>query len=74
MKKETEKTISWSFVVFTMAAIVAYIVTGNVLKALIIGTCELFWEPPCYFIHEHVWKRLHSRSTKHLGSETDSPV
>jgi uncharacterized membrane protein len=64
MRNEVKKTASWSVVVFTMAGIVAYFVTGSLTKAVIIGSCELLWEPPCYFIHEHAWKLVHKRQAR----------
>jgi len=69
MSATFKKTLSWSVVVFTMAGIVAYIVTGNTTKAVIIGTCELIWEPPCYFIHEHGWKFVHRRAEQRAARE-----
>lgn len=66
MTNEFTKTSSWSVVVFTMAGLVAYIVTGSVTKALIIGGCELLWEPPCYFIHEKAWALVHRRGANQV--------
>lgn|GEM_PF-1811932 len=67
MASTLHKTASWSFVVFTMAGLVAYVVTGSLLKAVIIGSCELLWEPPCYFIHERLWGRHTRRRAERLG-------
>lgn len=50
-----------------MAGLVAYVVTGSLLKAVIIGSCELLWEPPCYFIHERLWGRHARRRAERFG-------
>jgi uncharacterized membrane protein len=52
------KTITWTFSCFTMATIVAFIVTGNPVKAFTIGGAEILWESPLFFTHETVWRKI----------------
>ena len=55
------KTLTWTFCCFSMATIVALIVTGSAVKAFTIGGAEILWESPLFFTHETIWRKIARR-------------
>lgn len=51
------KTLSYFAVHLTVAALVAYAVTGNLAAAMAIGLIEPTVQAVAYFLHERVWER-----------------
>jgi uncharacterized membrane protein len=52
------KTATWTFCCFSMATLVAFIVTHKLSYALTIGGAEILWETPLFFTHETLWRKI----------------
>jgi uncharacterized membrane protein len=53
-----KKTASYYVVHITMAAMVAYAVTGNLVMALTLSLLEPTVQAFAFFFHEKVWERI----------------
>jgi uncharacterized membrane protein len=64
MINDPDKTLSFAAVHFTVAFMVAYLLTGS----FIVGGLLALVEPMCntfaYHLHEKVWVRIRNRSTR----------
>ena len=56
-KLTLSKTISYYFIHITVAACVAYAVTGNLLASLTLSLLEPTVQAFAFFFHEKVWER-----------------
>ena len=56
-KLTLSKTISYYFIHITVAACVAYAVTGNLLASLTLSLLEPTIQAFAFFIHEKAWER-----------------
>lgn len=65
------KTASYYVLHITVAAAVAYAVTGNVLISLTLSLVEPSVQAVAFFFHEKAWARAESRRSP---SETASPL
>lgn len=52
-----KKTVSYYFTHITVAAAVAYAVTGNLLVAVTLSLVEPSVQTVVYFFHERIWSR-----------------
>jgi uncharacterized membrane protein len=58
------KTASFAVVHFTVAFTVGYALSGSVLVGGAIALVEPAVNTVAYFIHEKVWERIRSRTTR----------
>lgn len=63
-----KKTASYYVVHITVAAMVAYAVTGNLVMALTLSLLEPTVQAFAFFFHEKVWERLGQRRTAAIGA------
>jgi uncharacterized membrane protein len=50
------KAFSWRIIATCTTAAIAYIVTGNIKVALVIGGAEFMVKIAAYYIHERAWQ------------------
>ena len=50
------KAFSWRIVATTTTAIIAYIITGEIEAAIMIGSIEFFAKFFIYYAHERAWQ------------------
>lgn len=62
------KTLTYCVMHFMVAFCVAYVLSGNFIVALSIGTIEPLVQTFCYFWHERVWE-----SAKEKGRSLSTP-
>ena len=60
-KLTLSKTISYYFIHITVAACVAYAVTGNLLASLTLSLLEPTVQAFAFFFHEKAWERAAQR-------------
>lgn len=66
------KAFSWRIVATSTTAIIAYIITGEILAAVMIGGIEFFAKLIIYYLHERAWQLVPRGSIRNLlrsGSE-----
>ena len=69
-KLTLSKTISYYFIHITVAACVAYAVTGNLLASLTISLLEPTVQVFVFFFHEKAWeRRLKKQEQKALAAQ-----
>jgi uncharacterized membrane protein len=61
------KTATYALMHFTVAIAVAYVLTGSWQMALAIGLVEPFVQTFFFAIHERLWNRAQSRSSRVQG-------
>ncbi|QDL55718.1 DUF2061 domain-containing protein [Rhodoferax aquaticus] len=65
-----KKTASYYVVHITVAALVAYAVTGNLLVSLTLSLLEPTVQAFAFFFHEKAWERINGRQgTGHAHSQ-----
>ena len=64
-----KKTASYYFTHITVAAAVAYAVTGDLLAALTLSLLEPTVQAIVYFFHERIWSRRQQVSTGSAGAQ-----
>ena len=68
-KLTLSKTISYYFIHITVAACVAYAVTGNLLASLTLSLLEPTIQAFAFFFHEKAWeRRLKKQEQKALAA------
>ncbi|OTG85606.1 hypothetical protein B9T31_10590 [Acinetobacter sp. ANC 4558] len=60
-----KKTLSYYIMHITVAMIVAYVVTGNLLIAATLSLLEPTVQAFAFFIHERIWERKTFSPQKH---------
>ena len=69
-KLTLSKTISYYFIHITVAACVAYAVTGNLLASLTLSLLEPTIQAFAFFFHEKAWeRRLKKQQQKALAAQ-----
>lgn len=69
-KLTLSKTISYYFIHITVAACVAYAVTGNLLASLTLSLLEPTIQAFAFFFHEKAWeRRLKKQEQKTLAAQ-----
>lgn len=69
-KLTLSKTISYYFIHITVAACVAYAVTGNMLASLTLSLLEPTIQAFAFFFHEKAWeRRLKKQEQKALAAQ-----
>lgn len=63
------KTISYYFIHITVAACVAYAVTGNLLASLTLSLLEPTVQAFAFFFHEKVWERRMKKREQEAQTE-----
>ena len=63
-KLTLSKTISYYFIHITVAACVAYAVTGNLLASLTLSLLEPTIQAFAFFFHEKAWERRLKKQVK----------
>ena len=61
------KTLSWRITATLTTLSIAYLITGSLTTASIIGGLEFFVKMLLYYLHERLWNRIH------IGVEPDRP-
>lgn len=59
-----KKTASYYLVHMTVAALVAYAVTGNLLMSFTLSLLEPTVQAFAFFFHEKVWERMNQRQAQ----------
>ena len=49
------KAFSWRIVATLTTALIAYVITGEMDNAIMIGSIEFFLEIGIYYAHERIW-------------------
>jgi uncharacterized membrane protein len=57
-KRSLVKTISWRVTGSTATFLIAYILTGNLAVAGVIGVTQMISNTVLYYFHERVWNRI----------------
>jgi uncharacterized membrane protein len=52
------KALSWRIIATATTAVIAYLITGQVSVALIIGGIEFFSKFLLYYLHERLWQGI----------------
>lgn len=60
------KALSWRVVATTTTAIIAYVITGDVGTALVIGGIEFFAKFFIYYAHERAWQLVPRGTVRHI--------
>ena len=66
------KAFSWRVVATTTTAIIAYIVTGEIEAAVMIGSIEFFAKFFIYYGHERVWQLVPRGTVRQLAGTESS--
>lgn len=69
-----KKTASYYVVHITVAALVAYAVTGDLLVSLTLSLLEPSVQAVAFFFHEKAWERWSSRHVPIATRTPDQPV
>lgn len=56
-QRTIKKTFSYYIIHITVAAIVAYLVTGNLIMALTLSMLEPTVQAFAFFFHERIWEK-----------------
>lgn len=66
------KAFSWRIVATTTTAIIAYIITGEIDTAVMIGSIEFFAKFFIYYAHERAWQLVPRGTIRHIvGTEAN---
>jgi uncharacterized membrane protein len=57
-KRSLVKTISWRITGSTATFLIAYILTGNLAVAGVIGVAQMISNTILYYFHERIWNRI----------------
>ncbi len=57
-RRSIAKGVSWRITGTVDTTVVAFIITGDVSKALSIGATEVLTKLALYYLHERVWQRI----------------
>lgn len=60
------KAFSWRIVATSTTAIIAYLITGEILAAVLIGSIEFFAKLIIYYLHERAWQLVPRGSIRNL--------
>lgn len=60
------KAFSWRIVATSTTAVIAYIITGEILAAVLIGSIEFFAKLIIYYLHERAWQLVPRGSIRNL--------
>ena len=52
------KAFSWRIVATSTTAVIAYIITGEIVAAMMIGGIEFFAKLIIYYLHERAWQLI----------------
>ena len=63
-KRHIAKTITWRFIGTSDTMILAWIISGNPLAALQIGSAEVITKMILYYLHERIWYKVNFGLTK----------
>ena len=69
-----KKTASYYVVHVTVAAMVAYAVTGNFLLSLTLSLLEPTVQAFAFFFHEKAWQRWGAKSTQAFAGGRPAPI
>lgn len=58
------KTISWRIIGTIDTIIISWLITGEIMYAISIGSVELFTKMALYFFHERAWDKISFGRTK----------
>lgn len=70
LKRHIAKTITWRIVGTLDTMTIGWIITGNIVTGLKIGSIEIITKMILYFIHERIWYRV-NLGLPHRKSETN---
>ncbi|MEB6676765.1 DUF2061 domain-containing protein [Acinetobacter haemolyticus] len=57
-----KKTLSYYFMHITVAMLVAYVVTGNLIMAVTLSLLEPTVQAFAYFFHEKIWNKTEQKA------------
>ena len=60
------KAFSWRIIATCTTSVIAYIVTGEIKVALVIGGAEFMVKIAAYYIHERAWQKVPLGSIRKL--------
>lgn len=56
--RSVAKTVSWRITGSTATFLVAYVLTGNLAVAGVIGAAQMILNTVLYFVHERIWNSI----------------
>jgi uncharacterized membrane protein len=60
------KALSWRVLATTTTAIIAWVITGDISTAIVIGGIEFFAKFFIYYGHERVWQLVPRGTIRHI--------
>lgn len=61
-QRTLKKTLSYYFMHITVAMLVAYVVTGNLIMAVTLSSLEPTVQAFAFFFHEKIWNRTEQKA------------
>ncbi|APR71414.1 DUF2061 domain-containing protein [Acinetobacter haemolyticus] len=61
-QRTLKKTLSYYFMHITVAMLVAYVVTGNLIMAVTLSLLEPTVQAFAYFFHEKIWNKKEQKA------------
>ncbi|ATZ68250.1 MULTISPECIES: DUF2061 domain-containing protein [Acinetobacter] len=61
-QRTLKKTLSYYFMHITVAMLVAYVVTGNLIMAVTLSLLEPTVQAFAYFFHEKIWNKTEQKA------------
>lgn len=61
-QRTLKKTLSYYFMHITVAMLVAYLVTGNLIMAVTLSLLEPTVQAFAYFFHEKIWNKTEQKA------------
>ncbi|MEO3356722.1 DUF2061 domain-containing protein [Acinetobacter haemolyticus] len=61
-QRTLKKTLSYYFMHITVAMLVAYVVTGNLIMAVSLSLLEPTVQAFAYFFHEKIWNKTEQKA------------
>ncbi|KXZ66569.1 MULTISPECIES: DUF2061 domain-containing protein [Acinetobacter] len=61
-QRTLKKTLSYYFMHITVAMLVAYVVTGNLIMAVTLSLLEPTVQAFAFFFHEKIWNRTEQKA------------
>ncbi|WP_109439618.1 DUF2061 domain-containing protein [Acinetobacter haemolyticus] len=61
-QRTLKKTLSYYFMHITVAMLVAYVVTGNIIMAVTLSLLEPTVQAFAYFFHEKIWNKTEQKA------------
>lgn len=67
-RRSIAKAISWRFIAIIITAVVAWVITGEIRYAAMIGIADSILKIAFFYQHERIWNRIkfgYAKETEH---------